>query len=138
MGEKKLLHTKLKNKIKQIIEEKKVNKARLSVSLGYEKNFLNTYFSKPDKFFNLEHIEKICAALDYPVAELFEDDSYPQEEIPPGRVVQNQADPIEWALVEIFRGLSPKHKGKLVGVAEDLRLAEAIPPKIPKKASAAA
>lgn len=45
--------------------------------------------------------------------------------------------PLEGALVEVFRGLSPKHKGELLGVAEKLRLVEVKPPRTPKKAGAA-
>lgn len=41
--------------------------------------------------------------------------------------------PLEGVLAEIFRGLSPEHKGKLLGVAEELRLAETMPPKASKK-----
>lgn len=136
-----MLKAEIKNKIKQLLKEKKVNKAELSRSLGKDKTFINSIICGKNSFFSLEHIEKICTALDYPVAKLFEDGvNSPEEQILSalGQITQNPADPIEWALVEIFRGLSPKHKGKLVGVAEDLRLAEAIPPKVSKKASAAA
>lgn len=41
--------------------------------------------------------------------------------------------PLERVLAEIFRGLSPEHKGKLLGVAEELRLAGATPPRASKK-----
>lgn len=67
------LKAKIKRKVKEILNEKKVNKTGLSEKLGYEKTFINAVLSKPDKFFNLDHIEKICAALDYPVSQLFAD-----------------------------------------------------------------
>lgn len=41
--------------------------------------------------------------------------------------------PLEGVLVEIFKGLSPEHKGKLLGVAEELRLVEVTPQKASKK-----
>lgn len=49
----------------------------------------------------------------------------------------NVTSPLEGALVEVFRGLSPQHKGKLLGVAEELRLVEVTPPRTPKKVGAA-
>lgn len=127
----------LANKIKQLRKEKNITQRALSDILGCDQAFISK-IERGVSSFNLEHLEKICTALNYPIARLFEDDAYPQEEIPPGRVAQNQADPMEWALVEVFRGLSSRHKGKLLGVAEELRLAEAIPPKVSKKAGAAA
>ncbi len=45
--------------------------------------------------------------------------------------------PFKKVLVEIFRGLSPEQKGKLLGVAEELRLVEVTPQKTSKKAQAA-
>lgn len=111
-----LLATKIKNKIRTLLDEKKVKKSRLSVELGYNKHFLTTILYQDTKFFNLEHIDRICAALNYPVARLFEDDTYPQEE---------QADPsttLERALLALFRELSPANKGDIIGFAEELRL----------------
>lgn len=124
-----LLAIKIKNKIKTLLDKKKVKKSRLSVELGYNKHLLTTILYQKDKFFNLNHIEKICAALEYPVARLFEDD---QEE---------QASPAlgqEKTLLEIFRGLSRAHKLDVISFAGGRRLAEAPPPKASKKDSAAA
>lgn len=41
--------------------------------------------------------------------------------------------PMEGALIEVYRRLSPEHKGKLLGVAEELMLAEATPSGASKK-----
>ncbi len=137
MDKKSLLSLRIANKVKELKREKKLTNDFLAEAMGIGEAYVRTLL-RGEKRFNLIHIEKLCAALDdYPVARLFEDDTYPQEEISPGRIAQNQADPMEWALVEVFRGLSSRHKGEMLGVAEDLRLAEAIPPRASKKASAA-
>lgn len=131
------MRIKIKHKIKELLEEKNVNKTELSVNIGKEKSFINSILSQPNKFFNLEHIEKICAALNYPVAKLFEDGISSQKEQPPSQVTQNQADPMLWALIKVYGGLSPEHRGTLRDVAEELRLTEAIPQRESKKESAA-
>lgn len=130
------MRIKIKLKIKELLEEKNVNKTELSVNIGKEKSFINSILSQPNKFFNLEHIEKICAALNYPVAKLFEDDVCSQKKTPSRQVAQNLADPMLWALIKVYEGLSFKHKGTLRDVAEELRLTEALPQRELKKESA--
>lgn len=129
------MRIKIKNKIKDLLEEKNVNKTELSVKIGKEKSFISSIFSQSNKFFNLEHIEKICAALNYPVAKLFEDDAISPEEAPSSQA--NPKTPLEEAFLGILRGLSPKHKGDLIGYAEELRLTEVIPRRKLKKVDAA-
>lgn len=140
MVEKKLLECEIKNKIRQLFKNKKVKITKLSVNLGYNKSFLSNIFHQEDKFFNLEHIEKICTALNYPIAKLFTDDVCSQEKQTIPKITQNQAeddDPMKEALLKMFRGLSPKQRGILLGFAGELRLAEVMPPKASKKESAA-
>lgn len=125
------LEHRIKLKIKQLIKAKKMKKSHLSVMIGYNKGFISTVLGDSKKFFNLEHIEKICTALDYPVARLFENSINSQEEqtLPaPGQ---------EEVLLEIFRGLSPEYKLDVISFAGKFRLAEAIPSRTSKKASAA-
>lgn len=50
--------------------------------------------------------------------------------------MKKDVSPLEGVLAEIFRGLSPVHKGKLLGIAEELRLAEVTPLRKSKKADA--
>lgn len=119
MVEKKILECKIKNKIRQLLKDKKVKITQLSADLGYNKSFLSNIFHQEGKFFNLEHIEKICAALEYPVAKLFEDDVSSQE----GQA-EYQADPLAGCLLEMFKELSPKAKGDLLGYAEALKIQE--------------
>ncbi len=129
------MRIKIKNKIKDLLEEKNVNKTELSVKIGKEKSFISSILSQPNKFFNLEHIEKICATLNYPVAKLFEDNVISQEKTPP--IQADSKTPLEKAVLGILRGLSPKHRGDLIGYAEELRLTEVIPRRETKKAGAA-
>lgn len=131
MIKKNSIDVRIKNKIKQLLEEKKVKKTQLSLNLGYSKSFLNTVLGKPNSFFNLEHIEKICDVLDYPIAKLFADDTNFQEE----QVVPATSQ--EEVLLEIYRGLSPTHKLDVIGFAGECRLAEAVPPRASKKGTAA-
>ncbi len=67
------LEARIKNKIKQLLDEKKIKITRFSEDIGYSRGFISSILGKPKKFFNLEQIEKICFALDYPVARLFAD-----------------------------------------------------------------
>lgn len=47
----------------------------------------------------------------------------PQKEQSPKQIVaQEQADPVEEALIKMFRGLSPKDRGDLIGKAEELKI----------------
>lgn len=46
----------------------------------------------------------------------------PPERATPSQAAQNQADPVEEALVKMFRGLSPKDRGDLIGKAEELKI----------------
>ncbi|MEE9356473.1 MAG: hypothetical protein V3U75_12860 [Methylococcaceae bacterium] len=68
---KNLLPGKIKPKIKELIDRKVDNITKFSTDLGYSKGFITSILGKSDKFFNLEHIEKICATLNYPVWKLF-------------------------------------------------------------------
>jgi transcriptional regulator with XRE-family HTH domain len=132
MHEKKIHEAEIKRKIKDLISASGEKKTKLSMRIGYSPNFLNSILGNEKSFFNITHIYKICAALDYPVAKLFEDDVCSQEE---------QAVPAtgqEEVLLKIYRGLSSTHKLDVVGFAGERRLAEAQPPKASKKAIAAA
>lgn len=66
-----MLKAEIKNKIKQLLKEKKVNKAELSRSFGKDKTLINSIIYGKNSFFSLDHVEKICAAIDYPVYKLF-------------------------------------------------------------------
>lgn len=138
ISEKKIHAAEIKRKIKDLISASGEKKTKLSVRIGYSPNFLNSILGDKTKFFNITHIYRICAALDYPVAKLFEDDTYPQEKILPGQVAQPPTNPLEQALLEIYRGLSPSHKLDVIGFAGERRLAEAPPLKASKKDTAAA
>lgn len=120
------IESQIKKKIKQLLVEKKVNKSQLSLSMDYNKNFLSYILCTDTKFFNLEHIEKICNALDYPVARLFEEDNIcPKEGSPTFESPsQPQSDPLERAMLEMFRKLSSQGKGELLGDAEELQMRE--------------
>ncbi len=134
MKEKNLLTQEIASKIKQLMEEKNLSQRRLANKSGIKEGYLG-YLLRGKKRFNLIHIEKICAALNYPVAKLFEDNVISQEETPP-----NQADPktsLEEALLGMFRRMSPRHRGDLIGYTEELLLSEAIPRRESKKAGAA-
>lgn len=125
-NKKNLLGIEIKNKIKELLEIKKSTPGfkitDFSVTLGYSRGFINSTLSNKAKFFNLEHIEKICIALDYPVAKLFEDDVSSQE----GQSPQvDPLTPLERALLAMFRELSPQDKGGLLGRAEELKTKEA-------------
>ena len=61
--------------------------------------------------------------------------NYSQEKIHPSHA--NPKTPLEEAVLGILRGLSPKHRGDLIGYAEELRLTEVIPRRESKKVSAA-
>lgn len=135
MVEKKLLEYKIKNKIRQLLKVKKIKITQLSADLGYNKSFLSNIFHQEGKFFNLEHIEKICGALNYPVAKLFEDDVCSPKEAPPSQSIPKTS--LEEALLEMFRGLSPQHRGGLIGYAEELRLTEVMSRRETKKVPAA-
>lgn len=128
-----LLAAKIKNKIRLLLDAKKVKRSHLSVELGYNKHFLATILYQETKFFNLEHIQKICDALDYPVAKLFEDDVCLEEEKHTPLITGQ-----EEILLEIYRGLSPAHKLDIISFAGERRLSEAILPKASKKGNAAA
>lgn len=123
MREKKIHEAEIKRKINHLISAKGEKKNKLSVRMGYSSNFLSSILGNENKFFNIAHIYKICAALNYPVANLFEDEdkacSQQEQAVP---VTQNQADPLERALLTMFRELSPAHKGDVIGFAEELRL----------------
>lgn len=80
----------IKNKIKHLIVEKKIKKSRLSLDLGYSKGFINTMLRGEKKFFNLEQIEKICNALDYPVWKLFKKEG--GEELSSGMLILAESE----------------------------------------------
>lgn len=65
------LRSKIKRNIKELFDQKKIKITSFSENLGYSRGFFASILGKPDKFFNLEHIEKICEALNYPVHLLF-------------------------------------------------------------------
>ncbi len=113
----------LANKIKQLRKEKNITQKSLSDILGCDQAFISKV-ERGVSSYNLEHIEKICAALNYPVARLFEDDAYLHEEIPPGQVAQPQAiTEKDWVLIELFEGLSADEQERVWGIMEGLRLA---------------
>ena len=138
MKEKNLLSNEIASKIKQLMKKKNLSQRRVAKESGIKEGYLG-YLLRGEKRFNLIHIEKICVALDYPVAKLFEDILPEQPSISPvTSPLAEHGTPLELALIEVFRGLSSKHKGALLSVAEDLRLTEAIPSKVLKKERAAA
>lgn len=126
-----MLKTVIAQKIKEIRTQKKLSQRYLAGILGCNNGFI-CQVEKGKSFYNLEHIEKICAALDYPVAKLFEDDVCLREE--PATPTTSQ----EKVLLEIYKGLSSDHKLDVIGFAGERRLAEVIPPRASKKAKAAA
>lgn len=60
--------------------------------------------------------------------------NYSQEEAPPSQSIPQTS--LEEALLKMFRGMSPQHRGGLIGYAEELRLTEVMPRREIKKASA--
>lgn len=101
-----LIETNIKNKIKYLLNEKKVKITSFSLKIGYSRSFLSTILTTEEKFFNLEHIEKICNALNYPVWKLFKEES--QEEKEKANVLEakalsleNVTDSLKKALAEI-------------------------------------
>lgn len=124
------------NNIKRLQAKWGLKDKELAEMMGVSPSHFSQIIRK-DRGLLFKHLNKLCNALNYSAHNLFTESAFPQEELPPGQVAQNPADPIEGALVEIFRGLTPRHKGKLIGVAEDLRLSEALPPRKSKKVSGA-
>lgn len=127
-----MLKTIIAQKIKQLRKEKKLSQKYLARILECNNGFI-CQVEKGKSFYNLEHIEKICAALDYPVAKLFEEGVCLKEK-EGAQASQETTDPMEKALVEVYRQLSSRQKGELLGTAEDLRHTEA---QVSKKATAA-
>lgn len=136
MREKKIKEAEIKRKIKELISASGEKKTKLSVRIGYSSNFLNSILGDETKFFNITHIYRICTALDYPVAKLFEGDVSSQEPPAPSQVVQPQADPLERALILMFRELSPKGKGDVLGKIEELKMQEVLLEKRRRKEAA--
>lgn len=119
MKEKNLFTKEIANKIKQLLDEKNLSQRVLADKSGIKEGYLG-YLLRGEKRFNLIHIEKICAALEYPVAKLFEDSVNSHEE----QATSEYETPLEWALLAMFRELSPKDKGDILGKIEELKIKE--------------
>lgn len=104
-----MLKAQIKNKIKQLLDEKKVNKAELSRSFKKDKTFINSILCGKNTFFSLDHIEKICKALDYSVYKLFME----KEDI----LTEKRKTPTQQVLTETMDILSDKEQKKVLRFA---------------------
>ncbi len=86
MGKYFYLEVKIKNKIKQLIDEKKIKITKLSADMGYHPTFLNSILGKEGKFFNLEQVGRFCTALNYPVSQLFADVEREPKSLTPAKI----------------------------------------------------
>ena len=104
-----MLKAQIKNKIKQLLDEKKVNKAELSRSFKKDKTFINSILCGKNTFFSLDHIEKICKALDYSVYKLFME----KEDI----LIEKKKTPTQQVLMETTDMLSDEEQKKVLRFA---------------------
>lgn len=119
MDKNNLLTAQVANKIMQLKAEKKLTNRYISQASGISEAYLGDLL-RGKKRFNLIHIEKICIALDYPVAKLFEEDVCLEEEkqIPPASAQDNKV------LLDIFADLTPAAQGDVISFAWERRIGE--------------
>jgi transcriptional regulator with XRE-family HTH domain len=114
MGKKSLLPSKVANKIKALANEKKLSNADIAAAMGAKSDGLirAIFAGKGNKRFNLIHIEKICAAFNYPVWKLFAD----EEELS-----LEAKNPTQQVLMKIVGKLSEEQQEKVLYCAMELQ-----------------
>lgn len=116
-----MLKEKLGKKIIGLAKEKGLSQIRLAEIIGVSQSYISRVKNGVE-YLNLDRVEAICAALDYPVAKLFEDDVCLEEEPPPNHA--EPGTPLERVMLVMFRELSSAHKGELLGKAEEFKIQE--------------
>jgi transcriptional regulator with XRE-family HTH domain len=105
-----MLEGNIKNRIKELLEENNIKKTRLSVEMGYSPTFLNSIIGNKKSIFNIEHIEKICGAINYPVSQLFADVEQKPKSLTPGN--------IDAQTYQMFAEMEKESGGFLMGLRE--------------------